>query len=255
MRSDQRNGASVLDRAFRLLDVFGPDGGALGLAELARRSGLPKATAHRLAAQLIELGALERAEDKYRLGIRLFEIGSRVGPQRRLREAALPFLEDLYEATHETVHLGVLDGLRVLYIEKIRGRRGSPVRTQVGTHKPLHCTALGKAILAYSPPELVQAVIDAGLERRTAYTICSAEALLRELAAVARNGVAQDREEYALGTTCAAAPIIDQATGYAKAALSITGPPTRFHPGLGIAPVRAAAAALTGALDGIPWPP
>ena len=152
MRSTGRTGTSVLERAFSLLEAVGSDGAGVGLAELARRAGLPKATAYRLANQLIELGALERVGEEYQLGLKLFELGSSVARQRELREAALPFMEDLYEATHETIPLGVLDDVEVLYVEKIAGQRGHGVPTTLGTRKPLHCTSLGKAILAYSTP-------------------------------------------------------------------------------------------------------
>src|SRR6185312_13350906 len=114
--------------------------------------------------------------------------------------------QDLYEATHETVHLGVLVGSHVLYIDKISGRYSSPVATQIGTRKPMYCTALGKAILAFSPPELLASLLREPLTRYTAHTISTPEALLRELAEVRKAGVAYDREEYTLGITCVAAP-------------------------------------------------
>lgn len=253
MRSDQRNGYSVLERGFRLLEAFGPEGRDLGLAELARRAKLPKATAYRLASQLVELGALERNADAYRLGLRMFELGATVARQRRLRDAALPFMEDLYEATHETVHLGVLDGLEVLYIEKITGRRCTAVSTQVGTRKPLYCTGLGKAILAHSEPGLLQAVVDAGLVRHSPHTITSPQVLLQELAAAAKAGVAYDREEYKLGTICVASPLLDR-NHLAAGALSVTGLTGRFNPERAAAAVRTAALGLSRALEGSPWP-
>lgn len=228
MRSDERNGYSVLERGFRLLGAFGPEGRPLGLSELSRRAELPKATAFRLANQLVDLGALERSGDAYCLGTRLFELGSSVSRQRRLRDAALPLMEDLYEATHEMVHLGVRDDLRVLYVEKILGSHSAPAPTQVGTHRPLYCTALGKAILAHSDPSLVRAVIDAKLVRHTQYTITSPEHLLAELVAARAEGVAYDREEYHLGTTCVAAPLLGRSR-YAEGALSVTGLTGRFH--------------------------
>lgn len=163
MRSAEWDTSSVLVRAFCVLDAFVPEGGEMGLSELVRRTGLPKATVHRLATQLVDIGALEKMGDRYRPGLRLFELGSVVVRHRRLRDSALPLMEDLYEATHETVHLGIPDGLDVLYLEKIVGPRGSPVSTRVGTRKPLYCTALGKAMLAFSPGELLRAVLAGGL--------------------------------------------------------------------------------------------
>jgi DNA-binding IclR family transcriptional regulator len=247
MRSTGRTGTSVLERAFALLEVIGADGTSVGLAELARRSGLAKATAYRLANQLIELHVLERVGEEYQLGLKLFELGSSVARQRELREAALPFMEDLYEATHETIHLGVLDDAEVLYIEKIAGRRGCTVPTTLGTRKPLYCTSLGKAILAYSTPQLVQAVIQNGLPRRTSYTITDPRRLELELTHAVETGVAYDREEYELGITCVGSPLLNPA-GRAWAAISVTGPTTRFRPERTAAAVRTAALGLTRVL-------
>ena len=247
MRSTGRTGASVLERAFALLEVIGADGASIGLAELARRSGLAKATAYRLANQLIELHVLERVGEEYQLGLKLFELGSSVARQRELREAALPFMEDLYEATHETIHLGVLDDGEVLYIEKIAGRRGCTVPTTLGTRKPLYCTGLGKAMLAYSTPQLVQAVIQKGFPRRTSYTITDPRRLELELIHAAETGVAYDREEYELGITCVASPLLNPARR-AWAAISVTGPTTRFRPERTATAVRTAALGLTRVL-------
>jgi IclR family acetate operon transcriptional repressor len=247
MRSTGRTGASVLERAFSLLEALGPDTASVGLAELARRAGLPKATAYRLASQLVELHVLERAGQEYQLGLKLFELGNAVTRQRELREAALPFMEDLYEATHETIHLGVLDKLEVLYVEKIAGRRTCPVPTVPGTRKPLHCTALGKAILAYASPKLLDAVIQNGLLRRTRYTVTDPLRLRLELTRAAETGVTYDREEYELGITCVSSPLLNRA-GRAWAAISVTGPTTRFRPERTAAAVRTAALGLTRVL-------
>ncbi len=247
MRSTGRTGTSVLKRAFCLLEVLGSDGTSVGLAELARRAGLPKATAYRLANQLIDLHVLERAGQEYQLGLKLFELGNSVARQRELREAALPFMEDLYEATHETIHLGVLDDIEVLYVEKIAGRRRCAVPTTLGSRKPLYCTGLGKAILAYSTPQLVEAVIQNGLPRCTRYTITDPHRLELELTRAAETGVAYDREEYELGITCVGSPLLNRA-GRAWAAISVTGPATRFHPERTAAAVRTAALGLTRVL-------
>jgi len=245
--------SSVLGRAVELLDAFSPDTVSLSLAELTRRSGLPKPTAYRLANQLVEFGLLERGGTTYRLGLRLFELGSAVSRQRRLRDAALPVMQDLYEATHETIHLGVLDGLEVLYIDKIAGKRATSVATRTGTRKPLHCTALGKVILAHSPPALLDAVLEAGLARHSPRSITDPAGLRAELANIADQGVAYDREEYSLGVTCVAAPLLDRDSG-AQVAISITGPSARFDPTSRAPTVRMAALSLARTLHGLPWP-
>ncbi len=243
----------MLGRAVQLLDTFDSDSVSLSLAELTSRSGLPKPTAHRLAGQLVELGLLEKGGTAYRLGLRLFELGSAVGRQRRLRDAALPVMQDLYEATHETIHLGILDGLEVLYIDKITGRRSTAVATRMGTRKPLHCTALGKAILSHSPPALLAAVIENGLAKHSPYTITHPTRLRTELANIADQGIAYDQEEYSLGVACVAAPVLDRHGG-AQVAISITGPTARFNPASRAAAVRMASLSLARMLHGLPWP-
>jgi DNA-binding IclR family transcriptional regulator len=209
---------------------------------------LPKATAYRLACQLVDLRVLERDGRDYQVGVRLFELGNSVARQRQLREAALPFMEDLYEATHETIHLGVLDNGEVLYVEKIAGRRTCSVSTTLGARKPLYCTGLGKAILAYSSSELLQAVIKNGLIRHTRYTITDPHRLQWELARAADTGIIYDREEYELGITCVSSPVLNRA-GRAWAAISVTGPTTRFRPENTAAAVRTAALGLTRVLS------
>ena len=119
-------------RAFRLLAAYGPADGVLTLAEFARRTGVPKPTVHRLVGDLVDLGVLERADGGYRLGMWMFELGQLVPRQRELREAALPFLQDLYEAAHETAHLAVLQDTQVLYVEKITGHRRTRTGSRIG---------------------------------------------------------------------------------------------------------------------------
>lgn len=235
---------SVLGRAFAILGAFGPADRRLTLAEITRRTGIPKPTVHRLVSALMVLGALEGEHGIYRLGMRVFELGQLVPGQRDLRDAALPFMEDLYEATHETVHLAVLTGSEVLYIEKISGHRRVAAASRIGGRLPAHCTAVGKALLAISPPEVVDAVLAAGLSRRTAFTITAPSVFRAQLATVARTGVAYEREESDLGVTCAASPVRGLG-GRGLAAISVTGPVTRLKPERYASTVRLAALALS----------
>jgi IclR family acetate operon transcriptional repressor len=247
MRFDERNGSSVLGRAFRLLGALEAANGELPLAELARRANLPKPTAYRLAGQLVELGVLKQSADGYGLGTRLFEFGSAVAAYRHFREAAIPFMGDLYEATHQTVNLGVMDGLTVLYLEKLRSHKASPVTTAVGGHKPLHCTALGKAMLAFAPPGVLQTVVDHGLPRQTSRTIVLPRLLGEELQRARSDGFVFDREEYTTGTVCVAAPL-RSSDGVAFAALSVTGVAKDWDPLRYAAAVRVTALGLNRAL-------
>jgi IclR family transcriptional regulator, acetate operon repressor len=248
MRSAQWDGdrSSVLGRALSILGAFeGQD--ELRLTELATRSGLPKATAHRIVTQFVHREWLERDGPNVRLGVRLFELGSMVSYNRDLREAAIPFMADLFEATHEAVHLAVRAGLEVLYIEKITGHRMVPVPTRIGGRMPLHCTGLGKALLAYAPVHILDAVIEHGLLARTEHSITTPDDLRRDLAAIKRTGVAYDMEESTNEIRCVAAPVFGM--GDQLAAISVTVSTRRPLQPSQLAPaVRTAALGVTSML-------
>jgi DNA-binding IclR family transcriptional regulator len=240
------SGEAVIGRAFRLVSAFGDGVGELSLDELAEASGLARSTAHRLAGQLAAHGALERSKRGWRLGIRMFEIGQRVPQQQRLRDAALAYMEDLYELTHETVHLAVLDEREVVYVEILSGHRKVPSPSRRGGRMPAHCTGVGKALLAFSP-DMGAAVLRAAepLPRRTPQTITDVRALLSELREVRQTGLAFDREEAATGLTCVAAPI-RSTRGIAHAAVSVSMPAGgRLTPAQVAPAVRLAGLALT----------
>lgn len=224
-RAEARPGIEVLNRAVDILDAFhaGPEL-SVSLAELARRTGLPKPTVHRFLAALETLGLVERFGTGYQLGLRLFELGERVPRKHALREAALPFMQDLYEATHDTVHLAVLEGTDVVYLERIRGHRSAKVASRVGGRLPAACTGVGKALLAFDD-DAARRVLAGPIEPRTRYSITDPRVLADELVRIRNDGVAFDREENTIGITCAAAPILVR--GRAVGAVSVTGsPPT-----------------------------
>jgi IclR family transcriptional regulator, acetate operon repressor len=215
---------SVLHRAVCLLDAFRSGGSELTLEELVSRSGLPRSTTHRLVKQLETYGFLERSRRGWRLGVALFELGQLVPRQQRLRDVALAHMEDLYEATRETVQLAVLDDGDVLYVEIISGHRKVETPSRRGGRMPAHCTALGKVMLAFSP-DVGRTWLSAHptLEARTPRTIMDPGELARELQECRKAGVAYDREESRLGLTCVAAPIF-ASDGSVRAALSVSMP-------------------------------
>lgn len=202
---------------------------------------------HRLAGDLVVNRLLDRVDGGYRLSGGLFELGMRAAVERSLLEIAMPFLQDLYERTHETVHLGVREDHEVVYIAKIGGHRQARAPSRVGGRMPLHCTAIGKALLAHSDPALRRDVLCGPLERRTPHTVVAPGLLRRQLADVATSGVAFEHEESAPGVSCVAAPVFG-ADGVLMAAVSITGPTSRFRPESHVAPIRTATAALTATL-------
>lgn len=230
----------MLGRGLSLLTAFQQGDDALSLAELARRTGIPKGTAHRLIAELADLGFLERVGTGLRLGMPLFELGQLAPQQRGIREAAAPYLADLREATEETVHLAVLDHVDVVYLQKIDGLRTPRVPTRIGGRMPAHATAVGKAILAHSPHAQFDAVVAAGPARLTPRTIVAPGLLARELGRVREHGVAEDHEQAVVGVVCVAAAVLGR-SGHAVAALSVTG-------GAGLDVARLAPAIRTAAL-------
>ncbi|MHA4855074.1 IclR family transcriptional regulator [Rhodococcus sp. MSC1_016] len=201
---------SVSSRVFALLNAFTPEQPALRLVDLRDVTGLPVSTVHRIAMELVELGALKKdAEGVYRIGLRIWELGSLCPQPRTLRDISLPYMQDLYEATGENVHLAVLDGGEVLYLERVWGRRSVNVVTHVGGRSPLHATGVGKMLLSHASRDFQEQVLTAGLKRYTPHTVVMPGLLMRTLQTVRVTGIARCVEELSLGTMSIAAPIFD----------------------------------------------
>ncbi|MEV1073742.1 IclR family transcriptional regulator [Micromonospora parva] len=201
-------GRSVTSKVLALLDAFSPATPALTLSELARRTGMPLPTVYRRAAELVAWGALERGDDgRYRIGLRLWEVGSLAPRGLGLRELALPVMEDLYEVTHENVQLAVRQGLELVFIERIAGRHAVPVLTRVGGRFALHATGVGLVLLAHAPAEVQEQVLAAPLERYTELTITDPRRLRRCLAEVRRVGYAVSDRQVTMDALSVAAPI------------------------------------------------
>lgn len=218
--------ASVTSRALALLGAFDADHRSLTLSEMARRAGLPLATAHRLAGELAAWGALDRQPaGDYVVGRRLWDLGLLAPVQAGLRQAASPFLHDLYGATLATVHLAVRDGTEVLYIDRLAGHVSVPVVSRTGSRLPMHTTGVGKVLLAYAPDDVVVSVLE-NLTRVTPYTITQPARLLEQLRRVRVEGFATTGEEMSLGACSAAVPVRG-AGGDVVAALGIVVPDLR----------------------------
>lgn len=245
MRPAQRNAppTTVVGRATAVLQVVQEAGGPVGISEIAARTGMAKATVHRLVGQLVGEHLLERrADTRLVLGVQLFELGSQVPLPRTLGEIARPLMHDLHRATDRQVHLAVLDALEVVYVEIVSG--GLPLASSVGGRLPAHATGVGKAILAYSPPSVVAARVDAGLPAMTPRTIVTPGALARNLEEIRAEGTSYDHEESHVGVSCVAAPVFGTDRRI-RAAVSITGQtPHMDLPRLGVA-VRTAAFAMS----------
>jgi DNA-binding IclR family transcriptional regulator len=233
----------MLDKTVALLDVYRPDGGSFRLTELAARASLSKTTTFRLVGDLVRLGLLEREGEWYRLGGTLFELGSLVPRRHDLRETALPFLQDLFESTRQTVHFGIRDDRDVVYLERIHGHDAVPLPSRIGGRLPLTCTAIGKALLAFSGPELADAVLAEPLPQLTPFSITDALRLRTALEQTQVSGLAYEEQEAALGVSCIAAPVFSGAV--VVAALSVAVPREQFRPANLAPAVRTAALGLS----------
>lgn len=247
MTSAELDPASVLGKVMSVLHAFTAEDHGVSFAELQRRTGLAKGTLHRIAGDLVTARLLERRDGDFHLGSQLFELGMLASVERTLIEVATPFLEDLYERTHETVHLGVREGSEVVYVAKVGGHRQVKSPSRIGGRMPLHSTAVGKALLAHSGEDVRVAVLTAPLERRTPRTITAPGRLRQQLDSIVEAGVSYEYEETAPGIVCVAAPILDR-QDRPLAAVSVTGPATRFRPPSAAGHVRAAAAGIAAML-------
>jgi DNA-binding IclR family transcriptional regulator len=241
-------------KVLAILDSFDPDHTALTLSQLARRSGLPLSTAHRLAAELTTWGGLERGPDqRYRIGLHLWEVASMAPRGLGLREAALPYMSDLYDATHENVQLAVREGIEVVFVERIAGRHAVPVLTRVGGRFPMSATGVGLVLLAFAPAQVQESALAAPMERFTPMTVVDPVRLRRVLAEVRRTGWAVSDRQVTMDALSVAAPVVGP-DGQVLAALSVVVQAERAQPATLAPAVRAAARGISRAL-GAPLQP
>lgn len=218
---------SMIERMTLVLDAFDGASARLTLQDIVERSGLPRSTVHRILDSLVRLRWLDHRGGDYGLGMRALELGGLAVAHNSLREATAPLLHDLHVRTGVTVHLSVLDRLDVVCLDKLSARSGMALPTRVGGRTPAHATASGKAILAWTDPRQVDAILRGKLVSRTPRTLPTMEALEQELAKVrARGGLAYDREESSPGVACVAAPL--RGSARAVAAVSLTGEASRM---------------------------
>ncbi|MEC3975425.1 IclR family transcriptional regulator [Amycolatopsis sp. H20-H5] len=248
MRHNADRPPSVVERVLGVLNAFTAERPRLTLSELSRRTGLPLSTAHRLVGELTERGALERDEDgRYRVGLWLWEVGSLAPHGMDLRESAMPYLEDLYEATHQNVQLAVLDAPEVVYVERISGRGAVNVISRVGGRLPVYATGVGLALLAHAPADVQEEVLAARLKRFTEKTISSAARLRRVLADVRRDGYAISEGQIELLALSVASPVYGPADTVV-AAISVVVPSAGVDPRTLVPAVLAAARGISRSL-------
>lgn len=226
-----------------------------GVTELAARLRMHKSTVLRLLATLEASGYVEQEPEtrRYRLRLKLFELGSQVIGRTDLMKEARPILEDLNRQTDEVVHLGVLDQGEVVYVDKVESSHTLRMYSRIGRRSPVHATGVGKALLAFLPEAEVEGITEnRGLKRYTPNTIVDRSRLLAHMAEIRKAGVAFDDEEHEPGIRCVAAPVMDL-HGRVAAAISVAGPSLRMTPERLtelVNPVREAANELSRRLGG-----
>lgn len=243
--TDQRQGIVVDDRihpksqpaeeppslrALTILEALADNSYGLTLTEVAERTSITKTTAHRCLQDLLKHHYVRRDDTskRYFLGYRVLGIASALLDDLDVRVVARPHLERLMAALEETVHLVQLDGTEIVYIDKVDCPHPVMLVSKVGKRRPLHCTGVGKTILAFSPEELLTRVLEGpGLRRYTATTITDPAELRRELKRIRAQGYALDNGEHREGIACVAAPVFD-VHGAITAAVSVAGPNFRF---------------------------
>lgn len=226
-----RDDRAAVDKAIAVLKAFrGEAHTGIGVSEIARRADLRKSTAFRLLSMLERNGVIERAGSAYRLGRVLHELGTQVySPgQDATRDLLMPYLVELYEATHFTVHLGVLHGTDVIYLNKLHGHQAVRSPSRVGGRVPAYCTAVGKMLLAYDE-EAVNRTLAKERHQWTPNTITDADEFRAELAHIRNVGVSIDRGESLSELSCLAAPIMGP-NGRPIAAMSVSGDSQTFNP-------------------------
>jgi IclR family transcriptional regulator, KDG regulon repressor len=228
----QAGASKSLQKALRILLFMGDNGPALGVTQLASGLSLNKTTVHRLLHAMEKFDLIERnpESDRYRLGLKLYELGTRAVESRTLRTEAHRFLVELSRATHETVSLAVPGLGGVVCLDRVDSRDSIiNVRTPVGARFPPHCTAAAKATLAYLPEDEVEAILSImGLTSYTPHTLTTMAEVKRELREVAERGFALDRQETERGLSGVAAPIWSR-DGHVIAAVGVAGPTPRFR--------------------------
>jgi len=231
-RTRPSNLVQTLERASFILDILGQSPQGISIKDLSEKMLLPKGTTHRLLSSLSYFGYVrqDRNTKNYFLGFKLVELGNMLLGQLDLRKEAEPFLRNLAQRTKETVHLVILDGNEIVYLDKLETEPhagGLRMASRVGSRNPAHSCAVGKALMAYLPEEaLARMVEEKGLSRRTGNTITDFNQLKDHMRLVRKQGYAVDDEENERGIRCVGAPVFDEA-GKVVAAISVSGPAFR----------------------------
>ena len=241
-------GPSVADRVFLVLESCAASDRPLSLAELVQRTGMPKTTLHRVCWKLVQHEMLEHDDEGFRVGTKMFALGSTNPRLRRLRSISMPYLQALVARSGWVVNLAILSNRRALIVEEVFGDQMPSVRRMGGATMPLHATAIGKALLSGLEADALDDLVGtSALRPFTRRTIVRPNLLRDHLARIRRTGIAFSHEEWSMGTSGVAAPVI--AGGRVVAAVALVGVPDETTMRHLAHPVRVAADGVGRALD------
>lgn len=222
----ERKGSKIqsVDRALTILECLSGSLRELGVTDIAAQMGLSKSTIHGLVQTLAEAGYLEQNHDnkRYRLGMKLFQLGCLVQDRMDIREIAKPYLQRLSDEFNLTAHMGLYRDYQMVYIDKVDAKNAHIIYSQIGKNVPMYCTGIGKAVFAYLPAQEQTYLMNQNREAVTPNTIIDENDLRQELDSIHKQGYAIDQEEIELGLFCVAVPIFDH-QGEPLGALSISG--------------------------------
>lgn len=226
---DNKSFLSSLDHALTILEAVAHASLPVGVSEISRKTGYPKTTVHRILHTLVRRGFVrkETQTGRYQLTLKFFEIGSSAVSQLGIKDVAKPYLEALRNLSGETAHLAVMDDDGVFYIEKIESSQSVRMYSYVGRRAPVHCTGVGKVLLAYQPNEMIERFFSQPVKSYTPKTILDKKGFAEELSKVRKQGYALDREELEIGLFCIASAVRNH-LGEVIAAVSISGPGVRL---------------------------
>jgi DNA-binding IclR family transcriptional regulator len=243
-------GESMIARVARVLRAFDAEHDSLTLTELVSRTGLPMASTHRIIRGLVEERLLDRRGTRYRIGTGLWERGELAAISLHFREATLPFLLTLYEATRENVHLAIRDGYEALYVARLVGPHSVPTISRMGGRLPLHTTGVGRALLAYQSAAFLDQFFARPLEQPTRYSLGTEREVRAELERTRHTGYSVTNQEMTLGNTSLAVPIF-VGDGPPYAAVGLVTHLARFDPRRSVPLLKEAASGIAKAIVGL----
>lgn len=223
------NSVQSVDRALTIIDILQETPDGLGVTELSYRLDVSKSTVHRLLMSLLQKGFVKQDEqsERYILGLKLIKLGQSVSDNLDIRKVASPYLYQLADVLGETAHLVIMENNEVVYVDKIESTATIRMFSNIGKRAPMHCTGVGKAILAFLPTQkILQIINETGLQKFTNKTIVTSDNLVNHLSEIKKRGYSIDDEEHELGIKCAAAPIFNH-NNEVIAGISVAGPTMR----------------------------